>query len=88
MTAPSPHLEFELCYSPKAQIKKAGKWEEVPDRLEQLDPVPTLYRELRGDYKTVSEKATELNEIQLRASFLDYLFFPEVLTPAGEGVAE
>lgn len=77
-TAPAP-LSFELKFSRRGAIKKNGKWEDVPGRAEELDLVPTLYTPLTGTYDVVAKQASKLNEMQIRGSFIDYLFFPELV---------
>lgn len=69
--------QFVLQFVRRGVIKKNGKWEEVAGRVDELDPNPTLYSPLTGDYVTVANRATKLNEMQLRSSYLDYLFFAD-----------
>lgn len=78
---PVATVEFELRYRKEAR-KKLGRAKMTRDevRYAKLPGVPPQFAVTTGGYKHVAKTAANLNEIQLRSGFLDYLFFPEVTT--------
>lgn len=77
------YLTFELRYRKEAYHKVRGKLERLEERDRQLRDIPPDFSESRGAYNTISAIANRLNQAQLRAGFLDYLYFPEVCPPIG-----
>ena len=76
-----PTLSFELRYRKEGRKKNGReKMQRDEERYNKLPDVPAQFTAAMGGYKYVSNRATTLNETQLRSGFLDYLFFPEVTT--------
>ena len=68
---------FELHVRREAYKRVGGKFIRDSDRDQKLPERPGAFRTLRADYPTVSAEAVRLNEVQMRAGFLDHLYFPE-----------
>jgi len=81
-------LTFELRYRKEAQIGTRNKAVRDSDRYNALSDTPAQFNAVKGGYPIVAAAAARLNEAQIRSGFLDYLFFPEVITaPRGEDAA-
>lgn len=74
-------LEFELHFRREAYKRVGGKFVRDEDRDERLPERPEAFVPRRGSYTYVSNEAVRLNDVQMRAGFLDHLYFPDVATP-------
>jgi hypothetical protein len=72
-------LTFELRFRKEAYTKVRGKLTRNSDRDSVLRDEPPDFHRTQGSYKTVSDIANRLNDVQFRSGFLDYLYFPEVV---------
>jgi hypothetical protein len=78
----APALTFELCYRREAYHLVKGKMTRLESRDDALPTRPAWFQPMRGTYQSVSATACRANEAQLKSGYLDFLFFPEVATPA------
>lgn len=78
---------YELQYRRECYTKVRDKFERISDRDETIPARPGAYRVLRGSYTTVSKEAQRLNELQYRAGFLDYLYWPELVATSASNAA-
>jgi hypothetical protein len=77
-------LLFELRYRMEAYDKDTrGRFIRNSEKDASLPDIPPQFQNARGSYDKVAVHAVRLNEIQRRAGFLHYLFFPEVVDTAG-----
>ena len=80
MPEPLRALTFRMAYRKEGQVQRAGKMRLDEERFASLPDVPPQLNDVSGAYSTVSAESVKLNDAQLRSGFLDYLFFPEVVT--------
>ncbi|MDF2993068.1 MAG: hypothetical protein K0S37_3582 [Microbacterium sp.] len=89
--APPLELEFELAVSKRAAVIRHKADERDQERYDKLPDVPASHRPFTGTYAEVAARAKQLNEGQLRNSFLDYLYYPDIVgakpVPAGGTVS-
>lgn len=74
-------LAFELKARRECYRRERGKWVRFTDRDRELPHEPQGFKPTFGSYAEVARKATRANEAQQFAGFIDYLFWPEVVTP-------
>ncbi len=76
-----PALTFRLAFRKEPHAMRAGKMRRVVERDAELPDTPPQHNDVTGPYGVVAAEAVKLNDAQLRSGFLDYLFWPEIVTP-------
>ena len=81
MAATPEPLAFELRYRRECYRRDRGKMVRLSDRDQTLAEKPFWFKPTYGSYAEIAKKAVKANEAQINAGFIDYLFWPEVVTP-------
>ncbi|QPE05301.1 hypothetical protein IT882_04330 [Microbacterium schleiferi] len=71
-------LKFELRYRREAYKVVGSKLVRDAERDATLPERPPQFTPLVGDFSTVHDRASELNDAQVRSGFRHYFFFPEI----------
>lgn len=73
-------LAFELKVRRECYRREHGKLVRFVDRDRELPHEPSWFKPTYGSYNEIRKQAVKANEQQIAGGFLDYLFFPEVVT--------
>lgn len=70
---------YKLVASRRGYIRRAGGFEVSEARLADLPEQPRSFADVTGTYEHVAAAAVKANNAQERASYLDYLYSPELV---------